>query len=447
MHVACFVKPILSETMDVTVKKLPQSKVELEITLAWEEWKKEMDHAAKHLAKDVKVPGFRPGKVPREVLEKRYGKEVVLMEAAEHAVSHSYVQALEQEKIDAIGQPVVKLETVKEGEALSFTITTAVMPEVKIDNWKKAVGKANSEHAKKQQAVVVEPQEIEDELNRLAGMRAKLVTMNRPAQLEDNVEVDFEVRVDGVVIEGGKSEKHPLVLGKGVFIPGFEEGIVGMKEGEEKVMTLSFPTEYHAEHLAGKPAQFTVKLRLVQERELPVIDDAFAQSLGSFETLEAFKKKLSEGILEEKQGKLKEEGRTAILDALVSQATIEFPDILVEEELNRMEHEFQSQVEMMGIPFEQYLEHAKKSREALRTDWKEQAKKRLAAGIILEQLAKEDEIEVAAQEIEEAMNQTLQYYKRVKDAEKNINLEQLYASTRGRLRNEKVFERLEKILS
>lgn len=431
--------------MDIVVKKLPQSKMELAITLAWDEWKKEMDHAAEHMAKDVKIPGFRPGKVPRDVLEKRYGKEALLMEAAEHAVSHSYARALEQEKIDAIGQPEVKLESVKEGEPLSYTIITAVMPEVKLAEWKKAVKEANAAHAKKMAALAVEPKEIEDELNRLATMRAKFVTVARPAQLEDSVEVDFEVKQDGVVIEGGKSEKHPLVLGKGVFIPGFEEGIVGMREGEEKTMTLSFPEDYHATHLAGKPAEFAVKLRLVQERQVPAIDDAFAKSLGSFETLEDFKKTLSEGILEEKKNKGKEEGRTAILDALVSKATIEFPEILVAEELNRMTHEFQSQVEMMGIPFEQYLEHAKKSLDDLRKDWDEQAKKRLSAGIILEKLADEDEVEIDSKEVEEAMNQTLQYYKRVKDAEKNIDLERLYASTRGRLRNEKVFEMLEKL--
>ncbi len=431
--------------MDIVVKKLPQSKAELSITLAWDEWKKEMDHAAEHMAKDVKIPGFRPGKVPRDVLEKRYGKEALLMEAAEHAVSHSYARALEQEKVDAIGQPEVKLETVKEGEPLIYAITTAVMPEVKLAEWKKAVKEANAAHAKKMAALAVEPKEIEDELNRLATMRAKFVTVARPAQLEDSVEVDFEVKQDGVVIEGGKSEKHPLVLGKGVFIPGFEEGIVGMQEEEEKTMTLSFPDDYHATHLAGKPAEFAVKLRLVQERQIPTVDDEFAKSLGSFETLEDFKKTLSEGILEEKKNKGKEEGRTAILDALVSKSTIEFPEILVAEELNRMTQEFQSQVEMMGIPFEQYLEHSKKSLDDLRKDWDEQAKKRLSAGIILEKLADEDEVEIDSKEVEEEMNNTLQYYKRVKDAEKNIDLERLYASTRGRLRNEKVFEMLEKL--
>lgn len=432
--------------MNVVVKKLPKSMVELHIVLAWDEWKKEMDHAAEHLAKNTKIPGFRPGKAPRDVIEKRYGKDALLSEAAEHAVSHAYGESLRREKIEAIGQPEVKLEgEPKEGADLSCTIVTAVMPEVRLDDWRKAVQIANKEHAKKVSELAAEPKEIEEELNRLATMRTKLITVNRPAKLDDSVEIDFEVRQDGVMIEGGKSEKHPLILGKGVFIPGFEEAIVGMSEGEEKTVTLSFPEEYHAKHLAGKLAEFSVKLRLVQERQVPDVDDEFAKSLGSFETLEAFKQKLAEGILEEKRQKSKEDGRTMILDALVGKSTIEFPDILVNEELNRMTHEFQSQVEMMGMPFEQYLERAGKSIDALREEWLEQAKKRLAAGVILEKLADESGEELDPKTVEEEMNKTLQYYKKVKDAEKNIDLERLYASTKGRLRNEKVFEMLERL--
>ena len=276
-------------------------------------------------------------------------------------------------------------------------------------------------------------------------MRAKFITVNRPAALEDSVEVDFEVRMNGVVIEGGKSEKHPLVLGKGAFIPGFEEAVVGMQAGEEKTFTLSFPAEYHAKHLAGNPAEFQVKLRLVQERQVPVLDDDFARGLGSFESLDDLRKKISEGMLEEKRQHFKEEGRTAVLDALVADSSIDFPEILIEEERNRMASEFQMQVENMGMPFEQYLERTGKSLDALKQDWTEPAKKRLSAGLILEKLASDDHIEIDSKEIEREMNVVLQQYKRVQDAEKNIDLERLYTATRGRLRNEKVFEMLEKL--
>ncbi len=427
--------------MDITVKKLPQSKVELTISLPWAEWQGEIDHAAEGLAKGVKMAGFRPGKVPRAVMEKRFGKEALLLEAAEHVVSHSYGQALEQEKIEAIGQPEVKLGAMKEGEAFEYTATTFVMPEVVLGSWKDAVKKINAEF--KKQEITVDAKEIEQELERLASMRAKLVTVNRAAQLEDSVLVDFTVLQDGVVIEGGKSEKHPLVLGKGVFIPGFEEELVGMKENDEKSFELTFPQEYHAAHLAGKPATFQVKLRLVQEREVAAIDDEFAKSLGQFESLAQVKEQMQTGMLEEKKMKEKEHHRTEVLDALVKTATIEYPQILVEQELARMKREFETQLQSLGLDFPSYLEQMKKTEEALNQEWEPQSKKRLAANLIVESLAKEQDVTLETAEIEAEMNKAVGYYKNVKDAEKNIDMERLYSAVEGQLRNEKVMTWLE----
>ncbi len=431
--------------MNISIKKLPESCVSIHITLDWEEWSGEINHAVTHVAKAAKIQGFRPGKAPRDIIEKRYGKESVLHEAAEHAVSKAYAKALKQERVDALGKPDVKLDGVAEGQPLSFTIVTAIMPEVTLADWKDAVQAANVKHATKIATLVVDPQEIEDELRRLAVMRAKFITVNRAAALEDSVEIDFEVRQNGVIIEGGKSDKHPLVLGKGAFIPGFEEAIVGMRAGEENTFTLSFPAEYHAKHLAGKPAEFLVRMRLVQERQIPAIDDTFAKSLGSFETLQDFKSKLAEGILEEKRHLLKEEGRSALLDALVERSSAELPILLVEEQLQRMMAEFQSQIERLGMSLEQYLERVGKPLDDLKRGWDEQARKRIQAELILEKLALENHMEVDTQEIEAAMNQTLVRFKQIKDAKQDIDLERLYAATRSRLLNERVFEMLESV--
>src|SRR3989344_2690811 len=185
--------------MNVSVKKLPQSQVEITVSLPWEEWQGEMDHAAEGLAKEVKVSGFRPGKAPRQVLEQRFGKGAIVAEAAEHAVGHSYPKALEREKIDAIGRPEVRLGTVEEGKALEYTVITTVMPEVVFKPWKEAVKKVNQKFAKVEGKV--EDKEIDEELERLASMRAKLVTVSREARLEDSVLVDFTVMQDGVLIE------------------------------------------------------------------------------------------------------------------------------------------------------------------------------------------------------------------------------------------------------
>lgn len=429
--------------MHVTVKKLPASKVELSISLPWEEWKDELDHATKHLAKDVKVSGFRPGKAPRDVVEKRLGKETILMESAEHIVSHSYAKALEENKIEAIGRPDVKLGTIVLEKPFEYTITTSVMPEVVLKAWEKDVKKINADFAKKEDVIL--DADIDAELTKLAEMRAKLVTVNREAKIGDNVLVDFSVFQNGVLIENGKSEKHPLVLGKGVFIPGFEDNLVGMKEGDEKTFELSFPKEYHAKHLAGKPAMFQVKLGIVQEREVAVIDDAFAKSLGNFETLEKLRENMRSGMLEEKKMKSKEEHRAHILDSLVEKVTLEYPDILVEEEQSRMVHEFRTQVESMGIQFADYLTQMKKTEDDLKREWLPQAKKRLSAHLILVHLAKDQDIDVDSQEIEAEMNRTLQGYKDIKDVEKNIDMERLYNAIQGQLRNEKTFDFLEKL--
>lgn len=429
--------------MQVTVKKLPESKAELRITLPWEEWEGEIGHAALHLGKDVKVSGFRPGKVPRDVIEKRFGKEALLIEAAEHAISHAYPLALKEKKIEAIGRPEVKLEKAVEGEALLFSVVTAVMPEVTLGSWKDAVKKANKLFVK--QPDIVEEKEIVAELEKLASMRAKLVTVNREARLDDNVLVNFSVLQDGVLIENGKSEKHPLVLGKGVFIPGFEEQLLGMKEGEEKTFELAFPSEYHAKHLAGKKATFQVKLGVVQEREIPTIDDAFAVSLGNFTSLEKLKENIRFGMLEEEIAKHKAEHRTQILDALVEHSEIEYPDILVQEESQRMVREFEMQIQSMGLNFVDYLTQMKKTEDELKKDWEPQAKKRLAAHIILDALADEEGIEIDSVDVEAEMNKTLQHYKDAKDIEKNIDMERLYSAARGQLRNEKTFVWLESL--
>lgn len=429
--------------MQVTVKKLPESKVEVSVSLPWEEWKSEIDHAAEGLASQAKVAGFRPGKAPRDIIEKRFGKQTLLVEAAEHVVSHSYAKALEQEKIDAIGKPEVTLGKVTEGEVFEYSVVSAVMPEVTLKPWKDAIKKVNETFKKK--TVTVDEKEIDTELERLAAMRAKFVTVSREAKLDDNVLVDFTVLQDGVVIDGGKSEKHPLVLGKGVFIPGFEEQLVGMKENDEKSFELTFPKEYHAAHLAGKPATFQVKMRLVQEREVPVLDDEFAKSLGNFESLEKVKENMRKGLLEEKQVKSKEDHRAEILDTLVGKAELEYPDVLIDQELSRMTREFEMQVQSMGVNLATYLEQTKKTEEGLRAEWLPQAKKRLAAHLIIETLTEEEEITIPTEDIEAEMNKALQYYKNTKDMEKNIDMERLYNAVEEQLRNEKALVWLESL--
>lgn len=429
--------------MQVSAKKIPESKVEITVVLPWEEWQKEEAHAIEHMGKNVKLPGFRHGKVPKGVLEGRFGKEAILVETAEHAVEHAYPKALVEAKVEAIGRPEIRFDEVKENEPLTFVITTAVLPEVTIKPWRKEIEKINKTFVGKEPEIKEE--EVEKEVKRLAEMRAKYVTVNRAARLGDSVEIDFTVKMNNVPIEGGVGKKHPLVLGSGAFIPGFEEALVGMQAGEEKTITLSFPAEYHAKHLAGKPAEFTVKVGLVQERELPEVTDEFVKGLGRFESVADLKKSIHDGMTEEKKREYGEAHRSAIIDCLIGLTDLEYPEVLVTEEKDRMLRQFKAQVEGMGFSWESYLTQVKKTEETLREEWGVQAKKRIAAELILIKLAGDESLAVDSSEVEAEMNKTLQYYKGVKNIEKDLDLEKLYTAVQGRLLNEKVLSWLEKL--
>lgn len=429
--------------MDIVVKKLPKSMVEMTITLSWDEWSKNLSEAVGHISKEVRVEGFRKGKAPRRMIEQKVGSGMVLAEAAEHAIQHSYPNAVKEQGLDVIGHPDVKLGAVKENEVLTYTVVTAVIPDVKIADWRDDLKKVNAKKDVAEEAVSKE--EVDAELERLAKMRAVGVTVDRVAVNGDLLEIDFDVLVDGVPIEGGSAKNHPIVLGSGTFIPGFEEHLAGMKAGEDTKFELEFPKEYHAKHLAGQTATFLVEVKAVKEQKTPELNDSFAVTVGNFKTLAELRENIEKGIAEEKKAKAKEAHRSALLDALVAKTTIEFPDVLLQDEIHRMLQEFRSQVAMMGLDFAEYLKHAKKTEEELAKDWEPQAVKRLSASLILEQIAKDDGIEADSKAVEEEMNRALQYYRSAADAGKKVDMEQLYRSAQGRLRNEAVFAMLESI--
>jgi trigger factor len=427
----------------MTLKKIDDSKVELKNNISWDVWKDYLKEATKEASKDLKVEGFRPGKAPQEVVEKNVGKEVLLNSAAEKAIQKDYPELLKKEEVNAIGSPQIEIESLEEGKDLVYRAITTIMPEVKLESWKEDIKEINKEPAADN--IEIADEDVDKELEKLANSRVKVTTVKREAKAGDAVQVDFEVSRDGVMIEGGSAKDHNLILGSNVFIPGFEDAVTGMKEGEEKEFELKFPEEYHEKSLAGNNAQFKVKMKLVQERELPKIDDEFAKSLGEFEKLEALKENIKNGLVKEKEMKAKEEKRAKLIDKLVEKTEVEIPELLIKEELHKMTHELEAQVQQMGMQLDQYLEQMKKTREDLEKDWKPQAEKRIKAALALEKLVKDLEISIEAEKIEEEMNKTLQYYKGVKDAKKNIDMKRLYDYTKSMIENEAVLEKLEKI--
>ncbi|HEX7586429.1 MAG TPA: trigger factor, partial [Patescibacteria group bacterium] len=314
------------------IKKLSKSRIEFKVSVPWAEWKKYLDQAAEEASKEIKIPGFRPGKAPRKMVAQKVGSTVLLNSAAEIAVQKSYIDYVTKEKLEVIGSPEIELQTVAEGKDLEYVARAAVMPKIAVDEkYKKAIGKINQEY--KDKKAEISEEELQLELEKLVNSRAKLVTVRRGAQKNDSVEVDFAVFVGGVPIENGRSLNHPVVIGKGVFIPGFEDNLVDMQEGEENEFELEFPADYHNQNLKGKKATFKVKVNLVQERQVPEINDEFAKSLGNFEDLEALKKNMREGMEHEQAHKMNESKRNEYVEKLIENTEVEIPEISIHEEI------------------------------------------------------------------------------------------------------------------
>lgn len=422
------------------IKKLPKSQIEFEMSVPAAEFEKFIDEAAAHMSEDLKIDGFRPGKAPRRVVEQKVGAEKVLAHGAEHAIKKIYVDAITKNKIEAIGEPKITITKIAPGNDLEFKAVVGTMPEITLANYRKS-----AKAVKKIQPEKVTDGQIQKEIETLRKSRAKLITVSREARQGDRVEIDFEVFADGKLIEGGQAKNHPLTIGENYFIPGFEDRLVGMKEKDEKEFELEFPKDYHQKELTGKPARFKVKMNLVQEKELPEIGDDFAKSLGQFENLEALQKSISEGIELEQKKKNEEKWHAEAIEKIAAESEIELPDVLIERELDKMTAEFEQNIAAMGLKFETYLANIKKSKSEITKGWQETAEKRVKAALVLKEIAKVENIEVPAGEIEKEMNKILAYYKSTPDMEKKVDMERLYDYTKGMLTNEKVFKFLESL--
>jgi trigger factor len=422
------------------IKKLPQSQMEIEISVPAKEFEKFIDAAAEDLSRDLKIDGFRPGKAPRYVVEQKVGTEKILAHGAEKAIKKTYVDAIVKNKIEVIGEPKITITKIAKGNDLVYKAIAAVMPAVTLSNYRKSAKAVKKSEVKK-----VTEEQIQKEIKSLQKSRAKIITVAREAKQGDLVEIDFEVLVEGKPIEGGTAKKHPLTIGENYFIPGFEDQLVGMKEKDEKEFDLDFPKEYHQKSLAGKPARFKVKMNLVQKKELPELNDEFAKSLGKFDNLEALKKSISEGIEMEHKKRNEEKWRAEVIEKVADESQIDLPDVLISQEIEKMMTELEQNIAGMGLTLDAYLENIKKSKSEISKGWKETAEKRVRSALVLKEIAASEEIEIPAKEVEEEMNRVLAYYKGMGDMEKNIDMERLYTYTKGVLTNEKVFKFLESL--
>lgn len=392
--------------------------------------------AAFELSKNMKVDGFRAGKVPPEIVEREIGSKKLYDETANMAVVKTLPKAIIETDVEIIGQPDIMVTQIARGNPMKYRAKIWIIPEIKLASYKGL--------EVKRQKLEVEPEEITESLRYLQKSRAKLITVNRPAKKGDRVEIDFIIKSGGVKIEGGESKNHPLILGENRFIPGFEENLEGMKDKEEKEFSLKTPKEWHQKNLADKNLDFEVKMNLVQERQVPELSDEFVKSLGNFQSLEQLKNSIKEGILEEKKQKDRERIRMELVEKVAENSEMDIPEALINLELDKMIGELKASVKDMGLDFDVYLREIKKTSEDLKKEWRKNAEKRVKIALVLREIAKKEKIETSEGEVVERTNKILKHYASMEEAKKNIDLPALREYTKGVIKNEKVFELLER---
>ncbi|MGV4319416.1 trigger factor [Bacillus mojavensis] len=390
--------------MSVKWEKQEGNEGVLTVEVDAETFKTALDDAFKKVVKQVSIPGFRKGKIPRGLFEQRFGVEALYQDALDILLPVEYPKAVEEAGIEPVDRPEIDVEKIEKGESLIFTAKVTVKPEVKLGEYK-GLGIEKDDTA-------VTDEDVQNELKALQERQAELVVKEEGAVEEGNtVVLDFEGFVDGEAFEGGKAENYSLEVGSGSFIPGFEDQLVGLEAGAEKDVEVTFPEEYHAEDLAGKPAVFKVKIHEIKAKELPELDDEFAKDIDEdVETLaeltEKTKKRLEEAKENEADAKLREE---LVLKASEN-AEIDVPQAMIDTELDRMLKEFEQRLQMQGMNLELYTQFSGQDEAALKEQMKEDAAKRVKSNLTLEAIAKAENLEVTDEEVDAELSKMAEAY-------------------------------------
>lgn len=423
-------------------KNLPNSEIELQIELDPSEWGEFINEARKELSNNLKINGFRPGHAPKELAEKEIGLGKILEKAADLAVKKTYVDLITEKNIEVIGVPEIQVLKAAADNPFEFKAKVAVMPEVKPGDYQKIAKKTKP---RKKEEIKVEEKEVAKALSWLQKSRTKFITTRRPAQKGDRVEINFVAKKDGQLIEGGESKNHPLILGEGHFVPGFEDNLCGLAEGAEKKFSLVFPEDFSAKELAGSLIDFEAKMNLVQEPQIPELSDEFIKSLGSFSDLPALKRSLEERLIIEKEERAKEIWRAKTLQEIVRDSEMELPEILIKSETEKMIQEFKASLAEMGLEMEIYLQNIKKILPELKEEWLPKAKERVRSALVLREIARLEKIDISPAEVEEEINKILARYPDLETVKNQIDTEQLMEYAKGRLKNERVFQFFENL--
>ena len=385
-------------------EKVADNTVELEFKVGSVEFAEAVTKAFKKASKDITVPGFRKGKAPRSVVEKMFGKEVFFNDAIDALLPDAYAAAVEAAGIEPVARPEVDVTECSVEEGFTAKATVVVKPEVKVNEYKglKATKKA----------VVVTDEEVEADLNVLRDRNGRMVEVEgRKAELNDTANIDFEGFVDEVAFEGGKGEGFDLLLGSGQFIPGFEEQIVGHEIGEEFDVNVTFPEEYHATELAGKPAVFKTKLNSLKAKELPELDDEFAKDVSEFDTLDELKADIRKAKEERAAQQAELDVENTLVDAVVASMEAVIPEEMVESRIDEMVRDFEGRMSQQGLQLATYLQYTGMEMESFRKTFREQAEQQVKIRLALEKVAEMENITASDEEVEAELAKIAEAYK------------------------------------
>ncbi|MDE6883744.1 MAG: trigger factor [Lachnospiraceae bacterium] len=399
--------------MSLQVEKLEKNMAKLTVEVSAEDFEKAVEKVYQKQKKQISIPGFRKGKVPRMMVEKMYGKEVFYEDAANDLIPDAYDRAVDECEEDIVSSPKIEVTQIEAGRPFVFTATVALKPEVKLGEYKGVkIEKIDRE---------VTEEDVMAEINRERDNNARNITVDdRPVKDGDMTVLDFEGFVDGVAFDGGKGENYPLTIGSGAFIPGFEEQLIGAEIGKEVEVKVTFPEDYQAEELQGREAVFKCVVQEIKEKELPELDDEFAGEISEFDTLAEYKEDVRKNLAEKKEKDAKAARENAAVEAAVKACEMEIPDAMLETQQRQMVDEFAQRITMQGMSMEQYMQFTGATYEKMIEQVKPQAEERIKARLALEAIAAAEKIEATEEDYEEEMKTMAEVYQMEIDKVKEL---------------------------
>ena len=378
--------------MSVQVENLEKNMVKLTIEVPAEELEKAIDAAYKKQKNQISIPGFRKGKVPRAMVEKMYGVEVFYEDAANTLMQQNYPSAVEESGVDIVSRPSIDVVQIEKGKPFIYTAEVAVRPEVTLGKYMGVtVTKIDTS---------VSDDEVAEALEQQRNNNARTISVtDRPVAVGDTAVIDFEGFVDGVAFEGGKGENHPLEIGSHTFIDNFEDQLVGKNAGDEVEVNVTFPEQYQAADLAGKPATFKVKINEIKAKELPELDDEFAQDVSEFDTLAEYKESLKKNLEEKKENEAKRTKEDEAVQKIIDKSKMDIPEAMIDTQCETMIEEFAQRIAQSGLSMDQYLQFSGLTVDGLKEQVRPEALSRIQASLVLEQIAKDENIEVSEDDV------------------------------------------------